>query len=161
MGKVNFVEIRSFWHIFRSFDRMWSFFILCLQVPIFASQYFYLSNYPFISSFIPSIIWNSVEVGPFLSGYDHCCLEWHGGTNCNLWLWCIQESIECLYNCRNFEARARWVTPSSKQFKLDLHGQGIQIQNYIKLQLNTKLCKTSTSSVFILFLSKYIHFCPW
>ncbi|KAG5078661.1 hypothetical protein JHK82_057356 [Glycine max] len=30
-GKVNFVEIRSFWHIFRSFDRMWGFFILCLQ----------------------------------------------------------------------------------------------------------------------------------
>lgn len=32
VGKVNFVEIRSFWHIFRSFDRMWGFFILCLQV---------------------------------------------------------------------------------------------------------------------------------
>lgn len=31
-GKVNFVELRSFWHIFRSFDRMWSFFILALQV---------------------------------------------------------------------------------------------------------------------------------
>ncbi|XVF47535.1 hypothetical protein PTKIN_Ptkin03bG0116700 [Pterospermum kingtungense] len=34
MGKVNFVEIRSFWHVFRSFDRMWSFFILCLQAMI-------------------------------------------------------------------------------------------------------------------------------
>ncbi|XP_021771975.1 callose synthase 3-like [Chenopodium quinoa] len=33
-GKVNFVEIRSFWHIFRSFDRMWSFFILALQAMI-------------------------------------------------------------------------------------------------------------------------------
>ncbi|EPS69913.1 hypothetical protein M569_04848, partial [Genlisea aurea] len=33
-GKVNFVETRSFWHIFRSFDRMWSFFILCLQAMI-------------------------------------------------------------------------------------------------------------------------------
>ncbi|KAF5445815.1 hypothetical protein F2P56_031502 [Juglans regia] len=31
IGKTNFVEIRSFWHIFRSFDRMWSFYILCLQ----------------------------------------------------------------------------------------------------------------------------------
>lgn len=41
VGKVNFVEIRSFWHIFRSFDRMWSFFILCLQVPIFVSQNFF------------------------------------------------------------------------------------------------------------------------
>ncbi|XP_062216922.1 callose synthase 3-like isoform X3 [Phragmites australis] len=33
-GKVNFVELRSFWHIFRSFDRLWSFFILALQVMI-------------------------------------------------------------------------------------------------------------------------------
>ncbi|XP_055817760.1 callose synthase 2 isoform X1 [Solanum dulcamara] len=34
MGKINFVETRSFWHIFRSFDRMWGFFILCLQAMI-------------------------------------------------------------------------------------------------------------------------------
>ncbi|XP_043693355.1 callose synthase 3-like [Telopea speciosissima] len=34
VGKINFVEIRSFWHIFRSFDRMWCFFILCLQAMI-------------------------------------------------------------------------------------------------------------------------------
>ncbi|KAK1613351.1 hypothetical protein QYE76_037024 [Lolium multiflorum] len=34
MGKINFVEIRSFWHIFRSFDRMWIFLILSLQAMI-------------------------------------------------------------------------------------------------------------------------------
>ncbi|URD74284.1 callose synthase [Musa troglodytarum] len=34
IGKINFVEIRSFWHVFRSFDRMWIFFILCLQAMI-------------------------------------------------------------------------------------------------------------------------------
>nr|XP_016473306.1 PREDICTED: callose synthase 1-like isoform X2 [Nicotiana tabacum] len=34
VGKVNFVEIRSYLPIFRSFDRMWSFFILCLQAMI-------------------------------------------------------------------------------------------------------------------------------
>ncbi|KAG6532766.1 hypothetical protein ZIOFF_006616 [Zingiber officinale] len=33
-GKINFVEIRSFWHVFRSFDRMWIFLILCLQAMI-------------------------------------------------------------------------------------------------------------------------------
>ncbi|XP_027342248.1 callose synthase 2-like [Abrus precatorius] len=33
-GKTNFVEIRTFWHVFRSFDRMWSFYILCLQAMI-------------------------------------------------------------------------------------------------------------------------------
>ncbi|KAK7318446.1 hypothetical protein RJT34_03148 [Clitoria ternatea] len=31
-GKSNFVETRSFWHIFHSFDRLWTFFILGLQV---------------------------------------------------------------------------------------------------------------------------------
>lgn len=34
LGKTNFVEVRSFWQIFRSFDRMWSFFILSLQALI-------------------------------------------------------------------------------------------------------------------------------
>ncbi|KAL8129308.1 hypothetical protein V2J09_018463 [Rumex salicifolius] len=34
IGKVNFVEIRTYWHIFRSFDRLWIFFILCLQAMI-------------------------------------------------------------------------------------------------------------------------------
>ncbi|XP_056169325.1 callose synthase 3-like [Syzygium oleosum] len=38
VGKVNFVEIRSFWHIFRSYDQMWSFFILCLQAMIIVAQ---------------------------------------------------------------------------------------------------------------------------
>ncbi|KAF9621859.1 hypothetical protein IFM89_028447 [Coptis chinensis] len=34
LGKKNFVEIRSFWQLFRSFDRMWIFFILALQAMI-------------------------------------------------------------------------------------------------------------------------------
>lgn len=34
LGKTNFVEIRTFWHVFRSFERMWTFFILALQVCI-------------------------------------------------------------------------------------------------------------------------------
>lgn len=38
LGKTNFVEIRSFWQIFRSFDRMWSLFILSLQVCIAPSM---------------------------------------------------------------------------------------------------------------------------
>ncbi|XP_016551204.2 callose synthase 5 [Capsicum annuum] len=31
MGKSYFVETRSFWHIFRSYDRLWTFFLLSLQ----------------------------------------------------------------------------------------------------------------------------------
>ncbi|XP_038691552.1 putative callose synthase 8 isoform X2 [Tripterygium wilfordii] len=34
LGKTNFVEIRSLWQIYRSFDRMWSFFVLSLQAMI-------------------------------------------------------------------------------------------------------------------------------
>uniref|UniRef100_A0A0E0JXY1 1,3-beta-glucan synthase n=1 Tax=Oryza punctata TaxID=4537 RepID=A0A0E0JXY1_ORYPU len=34
LGKTNFVEVRSFWHIFRSFDRMWTLLVLGLQVLI-------------------------------------------------------------------------------------------------------------------------------
>ncbi|KAJ4765201.1 glucan synthase-like 3 [Rhynchospora pubera] len=34
IGKSNFVETRTFWHIFRSFDRMWTFYILALQAMV-------------------------------------------------------------------------------------------------------------------------------
>ncbi|TVU33247.1 hypothetical protein EJB05_25038 [Eragrostis curvula] len=34
LGKTNFVEVRSFWHLFRSFDRMWTLLTLGLQVLI-------------------------------------------------------------------------------------------------------------------------------
>ncbi|CAA7398033.1 unnamed protein product [Spirodela intermedia] len=33
-GKTNFVETRTFWHIFRSFDRLWTFYILALQAMV-------------------------------------------------------------------------------------------------------------------------------
>ncbi|KAJ7537052.1 hypothetical protein O6H91_12G095000 [Diphasiastrum complanatum] len=34
LNKTGFVEIRSFWHLYRSFDRMWIFLILSLQAMI-------------------------------------------------------------------------------------------------------------------------------
>ncbi|KAK6922818.1 1,3-beta-glucan synthase subunit FKS1-like, domain-1 [Dillenia turbinata] len=33
-GKSNSVETRTFWHIYRSFDRLWTFFILALQAMV-------------------------------------------------------------------------------------------------------------------------------
>ncbi|KAL9241707.1 hypothetical protein vseg_015785 [Gypsophila vaccaria] len=33
-GKSNFIETRTFWHIFRSFDRVWTFYILALQAMV-------------------------------------------------------------------------------------------------------------------------------
>ncbi|XP_058006426.1 callose synthase 5-like [Hevea brasiliensis] len=33
-GKSYFVETRAFWHIFRSFDRLWTFYILALQAMV-------------------------------------------------------------------------------------------------------------------------------
>ncbi|CAN6285848.1 unnamed protein product [Urochloa humidicola] len=65
-GKVNFVELRSFWHIFRSFDRLWSFFILALQVMIIlawnggslANIFDYMVFKKILSIFITSAILN-------------------------------------------------------------------------------------------------------
>lgn len=39
-GKSYFIETRTFWHIFRSYDRMWTFYILALQVFIYNSVEF-------------------------------------------------------------------------------------------------------------------------
>ncbi|XP_020549899.1 putative callose synthase 8 [Sesamum indicum] len=39
LGKTNFAEIRSFWQIFRSFDRMWSFLVLALQAMIIMASH--------------------------------------------------------------------------------------------------------------------------
>jgi hypothetical protein len=38
-GKPFFVEIRTFWHLFQSFDRMWAFYILGLQVSCSSVEY--------------------------------------------------------------------------------------------------------------------------
>lgn len=43
LGKTNFVEIRSFWHLFRSFFRMWTFYVLALQVVQFIIHSFFFS----------------------------------------------------------------------------------------------------------------------
>ncbi|KAD5803428.1 hypothetical protein E3N88_14788 [Mikania micrantha] len=37
LGKSYFVETRSFWHTFRSFDRLWTFLVLALQIMIIIS----------------------------------------------------------------------------------------------------------------------------
>uniref|UniRef100_A0A8R7QP28 Uncharacterized protein n=2 Tax=Triticum urartu TaxID=4572 RepID=A0A8R7QP28_TRIUA len=34
MSKINFVEVRTFLHLFRSFDRLWSFFVLAFQAMV-------------------------------------------------------------------------------------------------------------------------------
>jgi callose synthase len=39
LGKTNFVETRSFWHLYRSFDRMWHFLILALQALIIMASH--------------------------------------------------------------------------------------------------------------------------
>ena len=59
MGKVNFVEIRTFWHVFRSFDRMWSFYILCLQVKISDMAFTYFTHVSLSSFHSVEICWLS------------------------------------------------------------------------------------------------------
>lgn len=40
--KTNFVEVRTYLHLYRSFDRMWIFFILALQVTLILSFSYWL-----------------------------------------------------------------------------------------------------------------------
>ncbi|KAG6470927.1 hypothetical protein ZIOFF_072015 [Zingiber officinale] len=47
MGKENFVETRTFWNIFRSFDRMWTFYTIALQAMIIVAW----SGYPLTQIF--------------------------------------------------------------------------------------------------------------
>ncbi|PKA65497.1 Callose synthase 4 [Apostasia shenzhenica] len=59
-GKSYFIETRTFWHIFRSFDRLWTFYILALQAMIIIAWSGYTVNdilernflYPISSIFI-------------------------------------------------------------------------------------------------------------
>ncbi|THU60461.1 hypothetical protein C4D60_Mb07t13000 [Musa balbisiana] len=54
IGKSNFVETRTFWHIFRSFDRMWTFYILALQAMIIVAW----SEHPLTEIFQKDILYS-------------------------------------------------------------------------------------------------------
>lgn len=102
IGKINFVEIRSFWHLFRSHDRMWSFFILCLQVILNACVFTF---YHLIVTCLYSH-WSSFECIS-TEGNDHNCLEWIWWYKCCIWNWCVQESIKHFHHSSNSETCTR------------------------------------------------------
>ncbi|KAK4369795.1 hypothetical protein RND71_009270 [Anisodus tanguticus] len=54
MGKSYFVETRSFWHIFRSYDRLWTFFLLALQAMVI----FAWSDIPVLDIFKKDSLYN-------------------------------------------------------------------------------------------------------
>ncbi|XP_073010773.1 callose synthase 5-like [Typha latifolia] len=67
-GKSNFVESRTFWHIFRSFDRMWTFYILVLQAMVIVAwsgdplqEIFQNDLYPLSSIFITAAFLRFVQ----------------------------------------------------------------------------------------------------
>ncbi|EPS72207.1 hypothetical protein M569_02539, partial [Genlisea aurea] len=55
--KTNFVEVRTFWHLYRSFDRMWIFFTMTLQAMIIIAwnQSIY-SRSPFDATVVRSVL---------------------------------------------------------------------------------------------------------
>ncbi|XP_072974061.1 callose synthase 5-like isoform X2 [Typha angustifolia] len=53
-GKSHFVETRTFWHIFRSFDRLWTFYILVLQAMVVIAW----SGYPLTEIFRKDILYS-------------------------------------------------------------------------------------------------------
>jgi type IV secretory pathway component VirB8 len=48
--KTNFVEVRTFLHLYRSFDRMWIFFILALQVTLILGLAVHLFMLPLVKT---------------------------------------------------------------------------------------------------------------
>ncbi|KAL2906822.1 Callose synthase 5 [Bienertia sinuspersici] len=52
-GKSNFIETRTFWHIFRSFDRLWTFYILTLQAMVIIAW----SEAPLLSIFKKQVLY--------------------------------------------------------------------------------------------------------
>lgn len=77
LGKTNFVEIRSFWQIFRSFDRMWSFFILSLQV--------FFDLIKWCTNCILVIVLALINTLCCLSGNDYHSLPWFRVSTSNVW----------------------------------------------------------------------------
>ena len=114
MGKVNFVEIRSFWHIFRSFDRMWIFLILSLQVSrSFLSTSTLLQFFTSLS-LLGIVNLSSLQFPIFLMvfgfniGHDYTCLEWW---HTKRYLWCrsVYAGFEHIYYCCSFEVGSRYL----------------------------------------------------
>lgn len=105
MGKINFVEIRSFSHIFRSFDRMWGFFILSLQVGLCVFVVFLLPQSLFCLLFLWSFMWYSKFSA---EGNDHYCMEWIRCTKFYIWGRSVQDSVEHFYNSFSIKTSSRW-----------------------------------------------------
>lgn len=65
-GKSNFVETRTFWNIFRSFDRLWTFYILALQVcrylQIWCLTWFIIDKQSFLLQAMIIIAWSGVSI---------------------------------------------------------------------------------------------------
>ncbi|KAK8983008.1 hypothetical protein V6N11_054992 [Hibiscus sabdariffa] len=80
-GKSNFVEIRSFWHLFRSWDRLWTFYILGLQVmiiiawsgasvrEIFRKEFLYDISSIFITAAILRLLQSILDLALNFPGY--------------------------------------------------------------------------------------------
>lgn len=101
-GKSNFVETRTFWHIFRSFDRLWTFYILALQV----YGLFQSSGVGFSSFYL------TMKINPPIAGYDHHCMEWstHHG---NLPEENTVSSIQYLYHSGYSSFAPKYATSST------------------------------------------------
>ncbi|KAI8526616.1 hypothetical protein RHMOL_Rhmol12G0009600 [Rhododendron molle] len=76
--KTNFVEIRTFWHLYRSFDRLWIFFIVALQAMVIVAWSGSLANIfdADVSKHVLSIFITSAFLNFFQATLD-IILSWH------------------------------------------------------------------------------------
>ncbi|KAG5520393.1 hypothetical protein RHGRI_033091 [Rhododendron griersonianum] len=76
--KTNFVEIRTFWHLYRSFDRLWIFFIAAFQAMVIVAWSGSLANIfdADVSKHVSSIFITSAFLNFFQATLD-IILSWH------------------------------------------------------------------------------------
>ncbi|XP_058195359.1 callose synthase 7 [Rhododendron vialii] len=76
--KTNFVEIRTFWHLYRSFDRLWIFFIATFQAMVIVAWSGSLANIfdADVSKHVLSIFITSAFLNFFQATLD-IILSWH------------------------------------------------------------------------------------
>ncbi|KAG5520395.1 hypothetical protein RHGRI_033092 [Rhododendron griersonianum] len=76
--KTNFVEIRTFWHLYRSFDRLWIFFIVAFQAMVIVAWSGSLANIfdADVSKHVLSIFITSAFLNFFQATLD-IILSWH------------------------------------------------------------------------------------
>ena len=99
--KTNFVEVRTFLHIFRSFNRMWMFSILAFQV---------IPLPEVCEDFFEFFLVNVQKIYLDFPGNAHSFMEFFWISFWNYWWNCFQKCLKCFYHSSSTQLYNRWIT---------------------------------------------------